>query len=460
MKPLFRTFSRVHLVGIGGAGMSGLAYVLRELGCSISGSDRSSSRVVAQLRRDGIEVHVGHRDALVRGTDLVVYSAAIMDSNEELVEARRLSIPTIGRAEVLGELTRSYFTIGVAGTHGKTTTASMVASIFKQGGLGPSILIGGSVQGRIQAELGEGELFVVEADEFDRSFLYLYPSAAIVTTIDAEHLDCYRDLNEVQDAFCQYLGRLPFYGHSLLGGDDPDVRDILKGLDRGYFTFGLASQNDFRAENIQRRAWGCFFDLFFRREHLGRIEVGIPGEHNVRNALAAAGMAHSLGIEFAPIEAGLRTFVGVERRFEKRGEVEDILVIDDYAHHPVEVAAALATARDSGRRVVAVFQPHLYSRTRDFMEDFAHSLQAADQVFLADIYGSREEPLPGVHASLIAGVMREQGYDQVEYVPDMEQVKSRLLETCRAGDLVVTLGAGDIDRVADEFLAALNARTG
>ena len=459
MKPLFFSYSRVHMIGIGGAGMSGLAYVLRELGCSVSGSDHSFSQVVERLQGDGIDVHLGHKGMLVREADLVVYSAAIMDNCEELVEARRLGIPTVGRAEILGELTRTYFTIGVAGTHGKTTTASMVSSILNQGERRSSMLIGGALQGRIQAGLGDGELFVVEADEFDRSFLYLYPSAVIITTIDAEHLDCYRDLNGVRDAFRQFFGRLPFYGWALVGGDDPEIRNILHGIDRAYYTFGLGNENDFRAENIQRRDWGCFFELSFRRQHLGSIELDIPGEHNVRNALAAAGLAHALGIGFATIEAGLRTFGGVERRFEKKGEAGGILVIDDYAHHPVEIAAALVTARDIGRRVVAVFQPHLYSRTRDFLEDFAHSLQIADQVFLANIYGSREEPIAGIHAGLIARVMQEQGYDQVEYIPDMKQIELRLLETCRTGDLVLTLGAGDIDRVADAFFAVLKKRT-
>ena len=459
MKPLFFSFSRVHMIGIGGAGMSGLAYVLRELGCSVSGSDHSFSQVVERLQGDGIDVHLGHKGMLVREADLVVYSAAIMDNCEELVEARRLGIPTVGRAEILGELTRTYFTIGVAGTHGKTTTASMVSSILNQGERRSSMLIGGTLQGRIQAGLGDGELFVVEADEFNRSFLYLYPSAVIITTIDAEHLDCYRDLNGVRDAFRQFFGRLPFYGRALVGGDDPEIRNILHGIDRAYYTFGLGNENDFRAENIQRRDWGCFFELSFRRQHLGSIELDIPGEHNVRNALAAAGLAHALGIGFATIEAGLRTFGGVERRFEKKGEAGGILVIDDYAHHPVEIAAALVTARDIGRRVVAVFQPHLYSRTRDFLEDFAHSLQIADQVFLANIYGSREEPIAGIHAGLIERVMQEQGYDQVEYIPDMKQIELRLLETCRTGDLVLTLGAGDIDRVADAFLALLKKRT-
>ena len=458
MKPLFFSFSRVHLIGIGGAGMSGLAYVLRELGCKVSGSDRSFSPVVERLQGDGFDVQLGHDKVLVMEADLVVYSAAITDTCEELAEARRLGIPTVGRAEILGELTRSYFTIGVAGSHGKTTTASMVSSILSRREPSSSMLIGGALQGRIQAGLGDGELFVVEADEYDRSFLYLYPSAAIITSIDAEHLDCYRDLAEVRDAFRQFLDRLPFYGWALVGGDDPDSRNILHGVDRPFYTFGLGDENDFRAESIERRDWGCLFELFFRRQHLGRIELSIPGDHNVRNALAAAGLAHVLGIGFATISAGLRSFDGVERRFDKKGEAGGILVIDDYAHHPVEIAAALLTARDIGRRVVAVFQPHLYSRTQYFCEDFARSLQLADRVFLAPIYGSREEPIEGIHAGLIAGVMQGQGYDQVEYISDMEKIELRLLESCRAGDLVLTLGAGDIDRVAVDFLAQLKSQ--
>ncbi len=458
MKPLFQKFSQVHLVGIGGVGMSGLANVLRQLGCRISGSDRSSFQGVEGLRQEGIEVHIGHRADQVQGADLVVYSAAVASDNEELVQARRLGVPVVRRAEVLGEFTRSYFVIGVAGSHGKTTTASMVASILVEGKLKPSMLIGGWVEGQVQAALGRGEFFVVEADEYDRSFLSLYPSAAIVTTIDAEHLDCYRDLDEVQEAFLQYLKRLPFYGHCLLGGDDPGVLDIGEHIDRPHFTFGLKTTNDYRAENIQHRAWGSCFEWSLRGECLGLIELVVPGEHNVRNALGAAGLAHSLGVDVEAIEAGLRVFAGVERRFEKKGEVEGILVIDDYAHHPVEVAAALAAARNCGRRVVAVFQPHLYSRTRDFLEDFARVLQQADQVLLTGIYGSREAPLPDIHAGLIAQTMGRQGFEEVEYIPCLGQVATRLLEICRAGDLVVTLGAGDIDRVGAELLEALGAK--
>jgi len=458
MKPLFGKFARVHLVGIGGVSMEGIARVLRELGCRVTGSDRSASRAVEKLQEEGFEVHVGHRAAQVQGAELVVYSAAVPGENEELVEAGRLGIPVVGRAELLGELTRSHFTIGVAGTHGKTTTASMVASILRQAGLQPSVLVAGWLDGRTQAELGRGELFVVEADEFDRSFLRLYPRLALVTGIDAEHLDCYRDLAAVEDAFVQYLARLPFYGHGVLAGDGKVEERVLARLERPFFTYGLGEKNDFRAEDIHSRPWGSCFGVVRGREKLGEIELRVPGEHNVRNALGAAALVHTLEVDFVSIARGLRDFAGVERRFEKKGEIGGVLVIDDYAHHPTEVAAALATARDSGRRVVAVFQPHLYSRTRDLCEDFARELSAADQVFLTEVYASREEPLPGIHAGLIVQAMRKRGYGPVEFVPLKDHLPDHLLPACRPGDLVITLGAGDIGRVAAELVDKLQTR--
>ena len=459
MKPLFREYERVHLVGIGGAGMEGLARVLRQLGCHVSGSDQSSSPAVEQLRREGVEVHLGHRAAQVGDAELVVYSAAVPPDNEELLEAAGRGIAAAGRATVLGELTRSRYTIGVAGSHGKTTTASMLAAILERGGCEPSVLIGGWMGGRAQAHLGSGDLFVVEADEFDRSFLALYPAAAIVSNIDAEHLDCYRDLHEVQQTFLHYLGRLPFYGHCLLNGDDPGVQGILGELDRERLTYGLRADNHFRGEGIQREGWGSRFDLCFRARRLTPIELRVPGEHNVANAVGAAGMAYSLGVHPGKIRAALQDFRGVDRRFQTKGEVGEVLVVDDYAHHPTEVTATLAATRDSGRRVVAIFQPHLYSRTRDCWEEFARALQGADQVFVTDIYGSREEPLPGIHAGLISEAMVAQGYAEVEYIPCKGRIAGHVLETCRPGDLVMTLGAGDVGGVADQVLEGLRARS-
>lgn len=458
MKPLFRRFARVHLVGIGGAGMEGLAYVLQAMGCEVSGSDRAPSRAVDQLRRAGIEVGVGHRAEQLKGCELVVYSAAVPADNAERVAAGNLGIPAVGRAQLLGELTRPYWTIAVAGSHGKTTTSAMMASILRSAGCDPSALIGGWLEGRAAAWLGRGDLFVVEADEYQRSFLQLRPQGAIVTTVDAEHLDCYRDLGEVEDAFHLFLSRLPFYGHCAMGGDDPGVRHLLPRMEGPVLTYGLGPENQVRAEELQSHPWGSRFAVVCGGVQLGRVELRVPGLHNVRNALGAAAMAGLLEVDFAAVAAGLGGFAGVSRRFERRGELGGILVVDDYAHHPAEIAATLEAARGTGRRVVAVFQPHLYSRTRALVREFAQSLQAADQVFLAAIYGSREEVQADVDAGQIAQAMRAAGYGRVEYVPVLDELPARVLANCRPGDLVLTMGAGDVDRVAEGVLAALGGQ--
>ena len=458
MKALFGKYERTHLIGIGGLRMEGLARVLSTMGCRISGSDQTGSLAMDCLLRDGFAVHVGHRASHVQGADLVVSSPAVPDHNEELAEARRLGIPVVGGAELLGELTRFYLTIGVAGSHGKTTTASMLANILRRAGLQPSTLIGGWREGRAQAELDEGELLVVEADEFDRSFLHLYPGLAVVTGVDAEHLDCYRDLDAVEEAFGQYLARLPFYGHCVVAGDGRVGERVLAGLRRPVFTYGLGKENDFRAVDIEFGSWESRFVVERGEEWLGAVELPVPGEHNICNALGAAALALTLEVNFADVSSGLQSFTGVKRRFEKKGEVGGVLVVDDYAHHPAELAATLATTRRSTRRVVAVFQPHLYSRTRDLCDDFARELSAADEVLLADVYGSREEPLPGVDGGLIARAMQARGYEKVEFIPRKEDLTDHLLQTCRSGDLVITLGAGDIDQVAVGLLEKLRER--
>lgn len=458
MKPLFRRFARVHLVGIGGVGMEGLAYVLQAMGCRVSGSDRSPSSAVDQLRRAGMAVEVGHRAEQVQGCELVVYSAAVPADNAELVAAGQLGIPAVGRAQLLGELTRPYWTIAVAGSHGKTTTAAMMASVLRSAGSNPSALIGGRLEGRVAAWLGRGDLFVVEADEYQRSFLQLRPQGAIVTTVDAEHLDCYRDLGEVEDAFHLFLSGLPFYGHCVMGADDPGVHRLLSRLELPVLTYGLGGDNQVRAAELQTHPWGSRFAVVSGGVEQGRVELRVPGRHNVRNALGAAAMAQLLEIDFGAVAAGLGAFGGVGRRFERRGEVGGILVVDDYAHHPAEITATLEAARGTGRRVVAVFQPHLYSRTRALVREFAQSLQAADQVFLAAIYGSREEAQGDIDAGQIAQAMRAAGYEQVKYVPQLGELPAQVLASCRPGDLVLTMGAGDVDRVAQGVLAALGSK--
>lgn len=459
MKPLFGRYLRVHLVGIGGARMEGLARVLGQMGCQISGSDRVESPAVEGLRRDGFSVQVGHQAGRVEGADLVVFSPAIPADNAELVEARRSEIDAVGGAELLGELTRGYLTVAVAGSHGKTTTASMVADILRQAGLEPSVLIGGWRQGRAQAELKPSRLFVVEADEFQRSFLHLSPSLALVTNVDAEHLDCYENLAGVEDAFCQYLSRMPFHGRCVLAGDGKVGSRVRKSVTLPCSTYGLEAENDFRAAGIEFHPWGSCFEMEKGEKRLGRIVLNVPGEHNLRNSLGAAALAHLMGVDFEAIARGLDGFTGVARRYERRGEEGGVLVIDDYAHHPAELAVAIDTARRSGRRVIAVFQPHLFSRTRDLRRDFARELCAADQVFLADVYPSREEPLPGIDGEVIAREMRERGYRDVVFVPQKEQLPDRVMQSCRSGDLVLTLGAGDIDGVARALIDGLKQRS-
>jgi len=455
MKRLLGKYKRVHMVGIGGAGMEGLARLLAAKGCRVSGSDQSDSKGLELLRGEGYTVQVGHDRSLVAEADLVVYSAAIPADNPERSAAEAWGIATASRAEVLGELSRAPLTLAVAGTHGKTTTASMTAAILGQAGLEPQVLVGGWLDGRPQAELGRGEIFVVEADEFARSFLRLYPSLALVTSVDAEHLDCYGNLETLEQAFCQFLGRLPLDRHSVMAGDGLIGERVFARLERPHRTYGMDADNDYRIADLEERSWGSCFSLCYEGQKLGEIELQVHGVHNVRNAAGAAALAHGLQVDFAAINGALCQFKGVDRRYQHKGEVDGILVVDDYAHHPAELSAVIAAARQSGRRVIAVFQPHLYSRTRDFTDDFACELAAADHVVLTDIYAAREKPMPGVDSRLIEQAMRSRGCNAVDYISERKFLVPHLLELCRSGDLVLAMGAGDIDGVAGDLVAAL-----
>lgn len=456
MKSLFLKYDRVHMVGIAGAGMEGLARILAARGCRITGTDSSRSDATEALERDGFDVRIGHRAECVEDADLVVYSAAVPSSNEELVFARRRGIDVVGRAELLGEIARTSFTVAVAGTHGKTTTSAMLANVLDAAGLDPAVAIGGYISGQVQGRWTDSGYLVVEADEFDRSFLKMYPNAAVITSIDAEHLDCYGDEAGVQAGFVDFLGRLPFYGQTLLAGESQGVREIMPQLERGYSTYGAELGNRFHPRNVKSRQWGSEFELFDEDELLGAVELNVPGRHNLSNAVGAAGMTHLLGVSMEHIVDGLRSFRGLDRRFECKGRVRDVLIVDDYAHHPVEVAAALATARRFGRRVTAIFQPHLYSRTRDFFREFGAALSAADQVFITDIYPAREVPIAGIDSAMIAEEMRANGFTAVELESDSARLTGRVVEGCRAGDLVLTMGAGDIGRVATQLMHALD----
>ena len=451
----FRQQARVHLIGIGGAGMEGLCRILLELGCAVSGSDREDSSVLESLKREAVAARVGHSAATVHGADLVIHSAAIPPDNVERVEARRLGLRCMGRAQAVGCLMRGTTAVAVAGTHGKTTSASMLASVLTIAGVDPSVLVGGAVGGRIQARLGSGRCFVSEADEFDRSFLHIKPEVAVVNNIEPEHLDTYGNSVELRAAFGQFLESTTPGGHAVVNGDDPEIDGMVSapGFRTRTLRFGRSAHNDYRADEIELRERGSTFQLYRRQESLGTIELRIPGLHNVLNATGVAAAALSLDTSFEAVHDGLREFPGVDRRLQMKGEVDGVLVIDDYAHHPTEVRAALAAVARFGRRVISVFQPHLYSRTRDFCDEFAAALGASDVVLLAAVYGSRETPVAGVDSHVIAAAMVERGCADVEFIPDREELLTRVSKVSRPGDLVLTMGAGDIGSLADDLIA-------
>lgn len=465
LRALTDSGARAHLVGVGGVGMEGLARLLMQLGCRVSGSDREASLTLNNLEADGVAVQAGHSaDAVDCGVALVVYSAAVPRENPELATARHLGIDTVSRARLVADLSRSFRTIAVAGTHGKTTTASMLFEILEESGRSPSCLIGGRKEGRALAKLGIGELLVLEADEYDRGFLHLKPRMALITNVEAEHLvDTYRSEEEVVDAFSKFASGIPAGGRLLINGDDPGCRTVAGRLEeKSVATFGVDTSNEYRAEKIGLAADGSRFRLTpgARAEEAVDIPVGVPGRHNVMNAAAAAAAARSLGVGAEAIRSALSAFTGVERRFEIKGEAGGILVVEDYAHHPTEVGAAIEAARVMERPVTAAFQPHLFSRTRVFLQQFAAALMAADRVFLTDVYGAREGGAEGGNSGSLRDAMRQRGYEPVQYTPDKLDLPAAVAAACAPGDLVLFLGAGDIGEVAERTVDLLKRQTG
>ncbi len=435
--------------------MAGLARVLHGQGVRVTGSDIASSNALADLATDGFEVYVGHAAVQLGEADLLVYSAAVSEDNVELAAAAERGIDCASRAQVLGAMSRERRTAAIAGTHGKTTSSAMVADILQRADWEPDVLVGGEVGGRIRASVGRGEWLVVEADEYARSFLELYPEVALITCVEADHLDCYTGILEVEEAFVAFLQRMPFYSVALLGGDGLVSQRVVEAAGRRVLTFGQLAENDYQIVDVVLDAWSSRFGLRYAGDALVDIELGVPGIHNVRNAAGAVALAHQFGVDMACCRAALAQFRSVDRRFQLRGDVGDVRVVDDYAHHPSEVAAALATARASGRRIVAVFQPHLYSRTRDFADAFARALAEADRVVLAAIYPARETPIAGVDATLIERALRGIGYDEVDYVEDGTALVSHVINVCRPGDIVLTMGAGDIGQLAGLLVKVL-----
>lgn len=448
----------IHFVGIGGIGMSGIAEVLLNLGYRISGSDLKETEVTRRLQALGCEISYGHRRENVKEADVVVVSSAIRPNNPELQVAEERLIPVIPRAEMLAELMRMKVGIAIAGTHGKTTTTSLIATVLGAAGLDPTVVIGGRLNSiGSNAKLGQGDFLVAEADESDGSFLKLMPTIAVVTNIDPEHLDHYRGIDEIKEAFLHFLEKIPFFGLAVLCLDHPHIQSLLPKLKKRFTTYGLTTQADFHAEEIEFEGLSSSFDVFHQREKIGRLRIQMPGLHNVYNALAAVATAFELDIPFEVVREALKDFGGIQRRFQIKGEKKGILIVDDYGHHPVEIMATLKAAKTGWkRRIIAVFQPHRYTRTHALFQEFLSAFYDADVLILTDIYAAGEDRIEGVEAKALFEGIREYGHKDVTYLPDKREIVDHLLRIQTPGDLVITLGAGDIYQVADELVRRLD----
>jgi len=463
---------RIHFVGIGGIGMSGIAELLANLGFDVSGSDVRRSETTDRLTtKFGVKVYEGHQRAHVGDAEVVVFSSAVGASNPEIVEASRRSIPVIPRAEMLAELMRLRFSIAVAGSHGKTTTTSMIAVVLERAGVDPTAVIGGRLSAfGSNARLGRSEYLVAEADESDRSFLLLWPTIAVLTNIDHEHMESYGSFADLQQAFVEFANKVPFYGSVVACADEPDLAAVLPRVNRRVVTYGLnegpaEAGPSVRGVDVELGAFGGRCVVYrgdgSNRERLGALQLSIPGRHNLQNALAAVAVADRLGIDFSHVASALADFRGAERRFERRGEAGGVLVVDDYGHHPTEIAAVLAAARATlGRRLVVAFQPHRYTRTHRLMGAFGPALREADEIVLTDIYAASEDAIPGVTIEALAEAVRSGSGRPVRVAKSLDDVIPAILEIARPGDAVITLGAGSIGSLPSRLIEALGQRGG
>jgi UDP-N-acetylmuramate--alanine ligase len=447
----------IHFVGIGGIGMSGIAEVLLNLGYHISGSDIKETEVTRRLRSLGCELSTGHRRENLKEADVVVVSSAVRRNNPEVEAAEERLIPVIPRAEMLAELMRMKVGIAIAGTHGKTTTTSLISTVLAAGGLDPTVVIGGRLNSiGSNARLGQGEFLVAEADESDGSFLKLMPTIAVVTNIDPEHLDYYQGIEEIKEAFLSFLEKIPFFGLAVLCLDHPNIQSLLPRLKKRFTTYGLTTQADFQAKEIAFEGLSTSFDVVHQRQGIGRLSLRMPGLHNVYNALATLATAFELDIPFRVIQETLRDFSGIQRRFQIKGEKRGILIVDDYGHHPVEIMATLKAARTGwGKRIIAVFQPHRYTRTQALFKDFLTAFYDADILILTDIYPAGEDRIEGVESKALFEGLREYGHKDVTYLANKKEILEHLLRIVSPGDLVITLGAGDIWQVSEELVKQL-----
>lgn len=450
-----RKVKQIYFVGIGGIGMSGIAEVLLNLGYTISGSDMNRTDTTDRLASLGANIFYGHDPANLGNVDVVVTSTAIRADNPEVVEAHRRNIPVIPRAEMLAELLKMKVSVAVSGTHGKTTTTSMVSTVLAHGGLDPTMVIGGKLASiGSNARLGDGDVIVAEADESDKSFLKLSPYIAVITNIELEHLDHFSDIDEIKDAFVEFANLVPFYGVTILCIDDDNVKEILPRIKRRFITYGLSQTADYRVADVSFMGSGSRFSLFYRDILLGFISLNVPGLYNVYNAVAAIAVARELDMDFSGIIDGVALFSGVQRRLEVKGEARGVTVVDDYGHHPTEIIATLKAARQvwADRRMIVVFQPHRYTRTKGLFNDFLDAFNDADVLIVTDIYAASEQPLEGVTAESLSRGIVDQGHKDVTYLSKFEDIIAHLREITQPGDVVMTVGAGTVWKIGEQFI--------
>lgn len=459
---MYKKFKIVHFVGIGGAGMNGIAEVLKNLGYEVRGSDLKQSEATKRLQTLGINITIGHMAENVKGAHVVVVSSAISSDNPEVIAAKEQLIPVIPRAEMLAELARLKYGILVAGSHGKTTTTSLIASVLASGGFDPTVVIGGKLKSiGSHAKLGQGEFLIAEADESDGSFLKLSPTVAVVTNIDREHLDFFKNIEGLKTAFLSFVNKVPFYGLSILCADNEHVKELLPKIQRKFITYGLSKGVDLVAENIRIEGIKSKFKAILKGVSLGSFEVPLPGRHSVSNSLAAIGVAHELGLDMDTVRKALKNFSGVQRRFEFKGESSGIKIFDDYGHHPSEILATLGAAKEAitqntgckirEGRLVVLFQPHRYTRTRDLLSDFFGAFVDADKIILMDIYPAGEKPIDGINSEVLLKGIMDAGKDIV-YIKDRTKIIEYLCEELKGGDTLLTLGAGDVWKIGEEFI--------
>ncbi len=449
-----RKIKRIHFVGIGGIGMSGIAEVLLNLGYTISGSDLSQSDLTQRLSSLGARIYTGHNASNLHDTDVVVTSTAVKSDNSEVLEAHRRNIPVIPRAEMLAELLKMKFSIAVSGSHGKTTTTSMVATVLASGGLDPTMVIGGKLASiGSNAKLGDGEVIVAEADESDGSFLKLSPSLAVITNIDLEHLDHYRDIEDIKDAFLQFANIVPFYGSTIICLDDENAKAILPNIKRKTVTYGLHPPADYRASEISFSGHSSSFTLHYKEGAFGTMTLHVPGLFNVYNSLAAIAVARELDMDFPAIKEGLKIFTGVQRRLEVKGKVNGITIVDDYGHHPTEISETLKAAKQVWKKkIIVVFQPHRYTRTKALFNEFLTAFPNADELIVTDIYAASEAPINGVNAESLCEGIRSRGHSNVIYMHTFEDIVDHLLSIAKPSDVIITQGAGNVWKIGEEFL--------